>query len=124
MKDAAKRPPSPVSSNANLLPAFFTEHPHAAWTIAKGAGIGAALGIGAGLGLPGRGAWFRVAVMLLVSLGFALIGGLITAARVIPRTRAKNPDKREWAAKVEAKMKSGSSSPTPRRIATTEDKGN
>lgn len=128
MKDAATRSPSPVPSNTNPssenpLSTFFKNHPHAAVSIAKGAGIGAALGIGVGLGLPGRGAGFRTEVILLISLGFALIGGLIAAARAIPRKEPEETLKeREWLTKVEARMKSGSSNPVPRRIAPSEDK--
>ena len=112
-------------SGANPLSTFHKEHPKAAWTIAKGAGIGAALGIGVGLALPGRGAGFRAAVTLLVLLGFALIGALIAASRAIPRQKpGASPRELEWLAKVEARMKSGSSSPVPRRITPSKEKGN
>lgn len=87
MKDAAKRSPSAVESDINPLQAFSTAHPGVARTIAWGTGLGAAVGIGLGLILPGRGAWYRAAVTLLVALGCALIGGLIAGARAIPRTR-------------------------------------
>ncbi|MBN2176555.1 MAG: hypothetical protein JW722_02750 [Demequinaceae bacterium] len=118
MKDAAKRSASPVESNPNPLLAFSVAHPGAIWTIAKGAGIGAAVGLGVGLGLPGRGAFHRAAVALLFALAIALIGGLIAAARAIPHDHGGvEPEKEDWAAKVEAKMKSGSSNPVPRRVA-------
>lgn len=122
MKDAAKRSPSAVESDVNPLQAFFTAHPGVARTIARGAGLGAGVGIGIGLILPGRGAWYRASVALLVALGCALIGGLIAGAMAIPRTRLVAPRKPDWAAKVDTKMTSGASNSVPRRVPLRPDR--
>jgi hypothetical protein len=57
-----------------------------------------------------------------MALGFALIGGLIAGARAIPpASKAVQQQKPDWAAKVDTKMKSGSSSPVPRRVSQHPD---
>jgi hypothetical protein len=121
VKDAAKRSPSAVESDDNPLQAFLAAHPGVAWTIAKGVGIGAGVGIGIGLALPGRGAWYRAGVTLLIALGCALLGGSIAGAIAMPPWRRIELHMPNWAAKVDTAMKSGASESAPRRSSLHQD---
>jgi hypothetical protein len=117
---AAPGSQSPAESGASPLEAFLRAHPAMVKTIAIGAAVGAGLGLGLGLGLPGRGASHRAAVTLLMMLGFALAGALVAAAIATHRPRGALRVKRPgWQRRVDAKMKEGSSSPVPRRAASS-----